>query len=110
MPKTVRIPRPVLAVCPTTVTFSVLVERDLRIASVVLGEPHQELRRSVSKALKEHGRSLETTRELYDRWRAVVGRLRVFYVVHSPDHVIVTEIHVRPPKRSLWIRTELLRG
>jgi mRNA-degrading endonuclease RelE of RelBE toxin-antitoxin system len=110
MPKTVRIPRPVLAVCPTTVTFSVLTESDLRAASAVLGIPARKLRRSVCEALKGHGESLETTREVYDRWRARVGSLRVFYVVHSADHVIVTEILVRPPGKSGWVHAELLTG
>lgn len=110
MPKAVRIPRPVLSVCPTTVTFSVLADPDLRAASAALGVTCQELRRGVCEALKEHGRSLETTREVYDRWRARVGALRVLYVVHSADHLIVTEIHVRPPGRSAWARAELLTG
>ena len=110
MPKTVRIPRPVLAVCPATVTFSVLTEPDVRTASIVLGIPAREIRRSLSAALQGHGGPLETTREVYDRWRACVGPLRVLYVVHSADHVIVTEIHVRPPGRKGWVYRELLTG
>jgi hypothetical protein len=110
MPKTVRIPRPVVAVCPTTVTFSVLTEPDVKTASVVLGVPAREIRRSLSEALKGHGGSLRTTREVYDRWRACVGPLRVLYVVHSADHVIVTEIHVRPPGRRGGVCRELLTG
>lgn len=110
MPKTVRIPRPVLAVCPTTVTFSALTEPDVRAASVVLGVPCREIRRTVSAALKGHGGPLESTREVYDRWRARVGSLRVLYVVHSADHVIVTEILVRPPGKAEWVHVELLTG
>jgi hypothetical protein len=110
MPKTVRIPRPVLAVCPSTVTFSVLTEPDVQTASTVLGIPCRKIRRSLCEALKGHGGPLETTREVYDRWRTCVGPLRVLYIVHSADHLIVTEIHVRPPGRSGWVHAELLTG
>lgn len=110
MPKTVRIPRPVVCVCPTTITFSVLTEPDVRAAAVVLGTPIRKIRRSVSEALQGHGGPLESTREVYDRWSACVGSLRVLYVVHSADHVIVTEIFVRPPGRPEWVHAELLTG
>lgn len=110
MPKTVRFPRPVFAVCPTTITFSVLTDPDVRVAAAVLGVPPRKIRRSVSEALKEHGGSLKTTREVFDRWRATVGSLRVLYVVHSADHLIVTEVLVRPPGRSGFIHAELLVG
>jgi len=110
MPKTVRIPRPVIAVCPTTVSFSVLTEPDVRTASVVLGISAREIRRSLSAALQGHGGPLESTREVYDRWRACVGSLRVLYIVHSADHVIVTEIQARLTTRRGWVYTELLTG
>lgn len=110
MPKTARNPRPVVAVRPSTVTFSVLTERDLRVAAIALGISPRQVHRSVSEALREHGGSLESTREVFDRWRATVGFLKVLYVVHSEDHVIVVEVTVRPPASPQWVHAELLTG
>lgn len=110
MPKTARNSYPVEAVNPILITFSVLTREDLRVASAVLGVSTREVHRSLCEALREHGGSLDTEREVYDRWRARVGFLKVLYVVHSPDMLIVTEVTVRPPASPQWIHAELLTG
>lgn len=110
MPKTARNAYPVEAVGPQVITFSVLTREDLRVAAAVLGISTREVHRTLCTALREHGGSLDTEREVYDRWRARVGFLRVLYVVHSAELLIVTEVTVRPPQSPQWIHAELLTG
>lgn len=110
MPKSARIPRPVVAVRPWVVSFSVLTRPDLDSISIVTGQSVGEIRRSLSEALRGHGDSLDTDRVMFDRWRALVGPCWVDYVVHSPCHVIVVEVAVRGRNRQERIHAELLRG